>query len=92
MREAVEVYLNDQRAGTVWYPPYELDVTPYLRPGKNQFRFVVGNLAINEMAGRQLPSYKDLEARYGRRFSVQDIGSLGAVPSGLLGPVRLIAR
>jgi hypothetical protein len=92
VREAAEVYVNDQLAGTVWHPPYELEVTPHLRPGKNQFKFIVGNLAINEMAGGPLPSYKDLEARYGRRFSVQDIGSLRGLPSGLLGPIRLIAH
>src|SRR5262249_45443805 len=42
VREAAEVYLNDRRAGTLWHPPYELDVTPYLRRGRNQFKLMVG--------------------------------------------------
>jgi alpha-L-rhamnosidase len=92
VREAAEVYVNDQRVGTIWRPPYELDVRNCLRVGENQFKVVVGNLAINGMAGGRLPSYRDLEARYGRRFSVQDIDSLQAVPSGLLGTIHLIAH
>jgi len=90
VREAAEVYVNDRQAGTIWHPPYELNVRPLLRSGENDFKIVVGNLAVNEMAGRPLPNYKDLEARYGQRFSAQDIDSLQSVPSGLLGPIRLI--
>jgi hypothetical protein len=92
VREEAEVYVNQRRAGTVWHPPYLLDVTSFLRAGQNELRVVVGNLAINQMSGRPRPNYKELEARYGERFSVQDIEHLQPVPAGLMGPVRLIAR
>jgi hypothetical protein len=92
VREEAEVYVNEQRAGTVWHPPYRLDVTSLLRAGQNKLRLVVGNLAINQMCGRPRPDYKELEARYGKRFSVQDLEHLQPVPAGLVGPVRLIAR
>jgi len=92
VREEAEVYVNEQRAGTVWYPPYQLDVTSLLRGGQNELRIVVGNLAVNQMSGRPRPNYRELEARYGERFSVQDIEHLKPVPAGLMGPVRLIAR
>ena len=83
--------MNEKRAGTVWHPPYQIDVKPFLRAGQNELRVVVGNTAVNEMSGRPLPTYKELEARYGARFSVQDIEHLQPVPSGLMGPVHLIA-
>jgi hypothetical protein len=92
VREAAEVYLNGQRVGTVWHPPYELDVTAFLRAGENELRIVVGNLAVNEMAGRPLPNRAELTARYGERFQDQGNNLVKAIPSGLMGPIRLIAR
>ena len=92
VREAAEVYVNGQRVGTVWHPPYELDVTPFLRAGENELRIVVGNLAVNEMAGSPLPDRAALTARYGERFEDQGNELIKPVPSGLTGPIRLIAR
>jgi hypothetical protein len=91
VREAAVVYLNGRRAGSVWAPPYSLDVTPFVRTGENSIRIVVGNLAINRMAGSPPPDYGPLHARFGRRFDPQDMENLQALPSGLLGPVRLAA-
>lgn len=92
VREAAEVFVNARRVGTIWHPPYELDVTSYLHSGKNELRICVGNLAVNEMAGRPLPDRKKLTARYGERFVDQGNDLLQAEPSGLLGPIRLTAR
>lgn len=90
VRDAAVVYINDQRAGSVWCPPYSLDVTALLRRGKNTIRIVVANLAINQMAGRALPDYRLLNLRYGVRFEAQDMDKVQPVPAGLLGPIRLI--
>jgi len=90
VREAAVVYVNDQRAGSVWCPPYSLDVTPFLRAGTNRVKVVVGNLAINYMAGHSLPDYRLLNLRYGVRFEVQDMDKIQPVPAGLLGPIRLV--
>ena len=92
IREAAVVYVNDQRAGAVWCPPYALEVTRLLKPGLNRLRIVVGNTAINYMAGHKLPDYKELNQRYGERFQPQDMENLQPLPSGMLGPVRLVAR
>jgi hypothetical protein len=43
------------------------------------------------MAGRRLPDYKLLNLRYGERFQAQDMDKVQALPSGLLGSVRLIS-
>ena len=91
VREAVVVTVNGARAGSVWCPPYALDVTAWLRPGANTIRLDVANLAINHMAGHALPDYKLLNLRYGTRFEPQDMDQVQPVPSGLFGPIRLVA-
>ena len=85
------VYVNDRRAGSVWCPPYSIDVTGLLKRGDNRVRVVVANTAINYMAGHALPDYRLLNLRYGERFQPQDMDKVRPVPSGLLGPIRLIA-
>jgi hypothetical protein len=89
VREAAEVYVNGERAGFVWHPPYTIDVTRLLRAGKNNLRIIVGNTAINSLAGRALPTYRLLNQRYGERFVPQDMVNLEALPSGILGGLRL---
>jgi hypothetical protein len=92
IREAAVVFVNERRAGSVWHPPYSVEVTGFLHSGENTLRVVVGNLAINGMAGSALPDYRLLNSRYGVRFTPQDMSNLQALPSGLLGTVRLVAR
>jgi hypothetical protein len=92
VREAAEVYVNGNRIGAVWHPPYEVNVTPFIRSGDNEIRVLVGNLAINQMASKPFPNFKELEVRYGPRFSVQNVEALRPIHSGLLGPVHLVAR
>jgi hypothetical protein len=90
VREAALVYVNDQLAGYVWHPPFRLDLSRWLKPGKNELRIVVGNTAINELAGTSLPNYRLLYARYGMLFQPQGMHDLQPLPSGILGPVTLI--
>ncbi len=90
VREAAVVYINDQRAGSVWCPPYSVDVTGLLRRGNNKIKILVANTAINYMAGRALPDYRLLNLRYGTRFDPQDMDKIQPVPSGLVGMIQLI--
>ena len=90
IREAARVYLNGSYVGSLWHPPYELDVTEHLHPGSNDLRIVVGNLAINAVSGRAEPSYRLLDLRYGRRFAPQDESDLQPVPAGIFGKVMLV--
>jgi len=90
VREAAQVYVNDQLAGYVWHPPFRVDLSPYVKPGKNALRIVVGNTAINELAGTTLPNYRLLYARYGKEFEPQGMNDLEPLPSGIIGPVTLI--
>jgi hypothetical protein len=92
VREAAVVYINGKRAGSVWRPPYEIPLGGLLQPGQNTLRVLVANLAINRLAEGPLPDYRELNARFGERFQPQDMANLQPLPSGLLGPIRLIPR
>jgi hypothetical protein len=91
VREAAVVYVNDKRAGSVWCPPFTVDVAGLLKKGENRIRVEVANLALNQMAGHPLPDYRELKERYGDRFQPQDMNQVQPIPSGLLGPIRLVA-
>ncbi|HSZ16874.1 MAG TPA: hypothetical protein VK764_07215, partial [Terracidiphilus sp.] len=80
-----------KRAGVVWHPPYRIDVTAFVHAGRNDLRIVVGNTAINELSGQSLPDYRLLWARDGMRFVPQGMQDLRPLPSGLLGPITLVA-
>ncbi len=90
VREAAEVWVNGERAGVVWRPPYRLDISALVHPGANQLRVVAGNTAINALAGQSLPDYRLLWDRYGMLFVPQDMHDLRSLPSGILGPVTLV--
>ena len=92
VHEAAVVFCNGQRDGSVWHPPYEIDLTRQLHAGNNALRIEVGNLAINELAGRALPDYRLLNLRYGERFVPQGFRDLRPLPSGITGPLQLIKR
>jgi hypothetical protein len=93
IREAALVYVNGALAGSVWHPPYQLDITTLLRPGHNHLKLVVANLALNTLAGRSAPDYRLLNSRYGERFTPQPgMQNLRPLPAGVLGPVELLPK
>jgi hypothetical protein len=92
VREAAQVYVNDQFAGYVWHPPYRVEISRFLRLGQNSLRIVVGNTAINELAGAPLPSYRLLYDCFGVEFVPQDMEKVEPLASGILGPVTLIEK
>ncbi|MBV7534352.1 glycoside hydrolase [Duganella sp. sic0402] len=92
IREAALVFINGQRAGAVWHPPYQIEVGKLLKPGVNQIEVQVANLSINLLAGQERPDYRLLTARYGQRFVPQDTHLITPRPSGMLGPVRLLSE
>ncbi len=89
LREAAEVYVNGKRAGVVWHPPYTVELRSFLKAGRNDLRIVVGNTAMNSLAGSALPDYRLLNDRYGERFVPQGMDNLQPLPSGLLGGLWL---
>ncbi|QNI38640.1 glycoside hydrolase [Edaphobacter sp. 4G125] len=90
IREAAIVFINGERVGSLWHPPYELDVTQFVIAGENRIEIYVYNTAINELAGQTPRDYTALKAKYGDRFQMQDMDNLQPVPSGVFGPVRVV--
>lgn len=89
VREAAEVLVNGRRAGSVWAPPFTLNLAGFLHPGTNRLEIRVTNTAINELAGRSAPDYRLLNERYGERFLPPRTADLRPLPSGLLQPITL---
>ncbi len=85
------VQVNDRSLGVLWKPPYRIDVTDALKPGANKLSVAVWNTWSNRLVGDALLS----EDQHVTRTNITSSGK-GAwkdtplLPSGLLGPVRLI--
>lgn len=90
IRDAAVVSINGQRAGSVWHPPYALDITRLLHAGDNKIEIQLANTAVNMLAGRSRTDYRLLSARYGQRFVPQDAEDIKVQPSGILGTVHLL--
>ena len=73
----------------MWKTPFKIDLTGELTPGKNQIVIQVTNLWVNRMIGDQQPWAL-------KKYTFTDFTPYKAdsplLPSGLLGPVRLIVR
>ncbi len=91
IREAAIVAINGEVAGALWHPPYLLDVTKYLKPGKNLIELRVYNTALNAWSALPPHNYKPLIAKYGDRFQMQDLDKVKPISSGLLGAVHLVS-
>ena len=89
VREAAIVFVNGQRAGSLWHPPYRVDISKLVHSGENRIEVRVYNTAINLLAGQPPRDYTALRAKYGRRFDPQDMDNLKPIPSGLFGPIHL---
>lgn len=92
--EAAVVFVNGQRAGSVWSPPYELEITRWLKPGGNDIRIDVANTAVNALAAAGFPNYDDRELvkTYGKRFDAPRADAFAPAKSGLTGPITLKVR
>jgi hypothetical protein len=90
VRDIADIDVNGQAAGVAWKKPYRLEVTNFVRPGRNGIRVRVTNLWINAFLGMPPPDYSRLRARYGILFpDPSEWKTAGPLSSGLLGPVRL---
>jgi len=85
--EIAHVRLNGVACGVVWAPPYQLDVSTAARCGRNDIEVTVSNTAANALAADEQIVHlaTDSEARYGRRFRMQELDrAMATVRSGLL--------
>lgn len=94
VRETAHVIINGQDAGTLFAVPYRMDVTQYLKKGKNTITVDVANLPANRIAELDR---QGVEWRKFKEINVVDLNykrdrydSWTPVPSGLCSDVYLI--
>ena len=89
-----EVYINGRSVGVLWKPPYRLEVSQALKSGINTLEVEVANTWANRLIGEARSA---TEKKY-CRTNITRSGTqwktwkeIEPRPSGLFGPVRLIA-
>jgi len=86
VRELAEVKVNGKSCGTVWCPPFRVDVTEAVKPGENKLQIEVVNFWPNRLIGdAALPP----EQRWTRTNIRKLTAATPLEPAGLLGPVTL---
>jgi hypothetical protein len=85
--EVAAVRVNGTDVGTAWKAPYRVDVTRALRKGRNRVEVDVANLWVNRLIGDAQPGATRRTVTNGPSYTAD----ARLRPSGLLGPVRLIA-
>jgi hypothetical protein len=88
VKNLAEVLINGKSLGVVWKAPFRVDVTDALKPGENAVEVKVTNLWVNRLIGDQQPNVTKKYTYTTMPFYKADSPLL---PSGLLGPVTLIA-
>src|ERR1019366_4069617 len=88
LREIAEVALNRRPLGTLWKLPFRVDATAAARPGLNHLQVSVTNLWPNRLIGDEQPGVTHRFTHTNIRKFTRDSSLL---PSGLLGPVRIIS-
>ena len=89
VKELAEVRLNGKSLGVLWAMPFRVDVTGVIQPANNQLEIEVVNFWPNRIIGDQsLPP----EKRFTRTNIRKLTKDIPLMPSGLLGPVRILAE
>jgi hypothetical protein len=88
VRDVAEVAVNGKYLSIQWKTPFKVDVTGALKPGSNQIVIEVTNLWVNRLIG-------DQQSYAVKKYTFTDFEPYKAesplLPSGLLGPVRLLS-
>ncbi|MDR1667555.1 MAG: HAD hydrolase-like protein [Bacteroidales bacterium] len=83
-----EVRINGQAAGVWWKKPFAGDITEWLQKGENTLEVTIVNLWPNRIIGDLfLPENR----RYTKTNVVKFTKETPLLPSGLIGPVRLLS-
>jgi hypothetical protein len=87
VKNLAEVTVNGKALGVAWLPPFRVDVTGALKPGANTVEIKVANLWVNRLVGDAQPNTAKKYTYTTQPFYRADSPLL---PSGLLGPVRVV--
>jgi hypothetical protein len=92
--ESARVWVNGQDAGILWSIPFTARIGRFLKPGTNSLKIEVANLMANRI--RQMDQQKVQWRNYHEinfvNINYKDFDASGwkPMPSGLLGPVKII--
>ena len=94
VRESARVFVNGKPAGVLLSHPFRLDVSEFLKEGKNEITIEVTNLSANrirdlDIRGTEWKKFYDINI-VSHLYEPFDASVWPLKPSGLLGPVRLI--
>ena len=94
VRESARVVINGKEAGTLFAVPYRLNITPYIKKGKNTLEVYVTNLPANRIA------QMDRDGIKWRRFKDANVVDINyqrttydawtPMPSGLCSDVKIL--
>ena len=87
VKNLAEVTVNGRPLGIVWKTPFRVDVTAALKPGPNTLEIKVANLWVNRLIGDKQPGVTKTYTYTAVEFYKADSPLL---PSGLLGPVKIV--
>jgi hypothetical protein len=81
VHDVAEVWINGRHAGTLLLRPYRVDATSYLQAGTNHLEIIVTNTLRNRLVGDGKEGDPNFVVFKNRMFYL---------PSGMVGPVRLV--
>ncbi|OOG73074.1 glycosyl hydrolase [Algoriphagus sp. A40] len=86
VKNLAEVIINGQNLGIVWKAPFRIDISKALKSGENQIEIRVVNTWVNRLIGDAQPGAQKTT------FTTMPFYRADSplVPSGLLGPVRVV--
>ncbi|MFZ9660488.1 MAG: glycosyl hydrolase, partial [Chitinophagaceae bacterium] len=61
VKELAEVLLNGKSAGIIWKRPFVVDVSAFIKKGKNQLEVKVTNLWVNRLIGDMQPGMQKIK-------------------------------
>jgi hypothetical protein len=87
VKNLAQVTVNGKPLGIAWKPPYRIDITNALKPGKNTMEITVTDAWVNRIVGDRQPSVTRTYTFTSPKFYKADSK---LVEAGLLGPVKIV--
>ena len=89
VKNLAEISVNGQNQGIVWKTPFKLDITDAVKKGANELEVKVTNLWVNRLIGDAQPGVTNKITFTTMPFYQANSPLL---PSGLLGPVKILSE
>lgn len=106
VKNMAKVYVNGKDAGTLWTAPWRLEISGFIQTGNNEIVIEVVNLWANRLIGDEQKPYDGpvdnkwpqwllngqprTSGRYTFTTTMQYTADSPLLPSGLLGPVKIV--